>query len=82
MAASLVEYGVGGSALCPVCGLAAKNLSILASHLVERAEVSDGSHVMWLNRNMSKHRLSAEELERLLVAALAGDGPSNEVVKR
>ena len=86
MAASLVGYDAGGSVICPVCGFVAKDLSVLAFHLVERAEASDGLHVMWLNRNVSKHRLSAEELERLLASILAGNVPtsesSNEVVKR
>lgn len=71
-----------GSLLCPVCASPAQDLFVLASHLVEKAEASDGGHVMWLNRNLTKHRKSIEEIERLLVSLVAEDRPSDEVVKR
>ena len=38
----------------------------LARHLIAAAEASDVAHVMWLNRNVTKHRLGAEDLAALL----------------
>lgn len=70
------------SVACPVCGMAPTDLAGLASHLVERAEASDGPHVMWLNRNATKHRTSATDLELLLADALADGGSSSDRVHR
>jgi hypothetical protein len=67
---------------CPVCGLAADDVRGLASHLVEQAEASEGRHVMWLNRNVTKHRSSPDELEPLLAETLRGEGPYGDRVKR
>lgn len=67
---------------CPVCGMAAANLAALASHLITRAEASDGPHVMWLNRRVTKHRTTAAALEPLLAAALAGGGSSGGRINR
>ena len=50
---------------CPVCGAATEDL---AAHFVAAAEASDAAHVMWLNRNVTKHRLTAPELAPLLAA--------------
>ena len=70
------------SVACPVCATVADDLGTLAVHLVERAEASDGRHVMWLNRNATKHRTSARELERLLTASPPGASPAGDRVKR
>lgn len=67
--------------ICQVCGLAAGDVATLAAHLVERAEASDGRHVMWLNRNITKHRTSPADLERLLAEGLGG-GESSDRVRR
>lgn len=69
-------------ATCPVCGLAPADLRALAAHLVEEAARSEGGHVMWLNRNATKHRTSAAGLEPLLEAALAGRGGTEDRVRR
>jgi hypothetical protein len=58
------------------------DVEALASHLVELAEASDGAHVMWLNRCVTKHRISATELIPLLASALTGGDTSNDRVTR
>ena len=67
---------------CAVCGIEAPDLATLASHLAARAEASDGRHVMWLNRNVTKHRTSAAELEALLAAARRGDELESDRIRR
>jgi hypothetical protein len=62
-------------ATCPVCG---DDVAILAEHFVALADLSDGRHIMWLNRNVTKKAVSVEELARLL----QGDGPSGERLRR
>lgn len=79
---NLISQNSDGSLICPVCESAFKDLSSLSVHLVEMAEASDGAHVMWLNRNLTKHRTSTVELERLLAAAMDGGGISSDKVKR
>jgi hypothetical protein len=54
----------------------------LAEHLVERAAASDDRHVMWLNRNVTKHRTDAAGLVPLLREALAGEGSTGERIRR
>ena len=71
-----------GFQLCPVCHRPVKDLSALASHLVQEAEASDSRHVMWLNRNLTKIRKSTEEVEQLLIELLVEGRHSGEVVKR
>lgn len=63
--------------VCPVCGAPADDLDALARHLVEQAEASEGRHVMWLNRHVTKHRTDAAHLAELL-GALAAGRPSGE----
>lgn len=70
------------SVACPVCGIEPADLAGLASHLVEQAEASDGPHVMWLNRNATKRRTSASDLELLLADALADGGSSSDRIHR
>ena len=69
---------------CPVCGipLPAASWAALAEHLVEQADLSEDRHVMWLNRNVTKHQTDVDGLVPLLQAALAGDGPTGERVRR
>jgi len=62
---------------CASCGLKVEDVQALAVHLVQAAERSDVSHVMWLNRNVTKHRVGAAELAVLLEGA-AGGRPSGE----
>jgi hypothetical protein len=52
--------------------LPVEDLGSLAAHLVGEAERSDIAHVMWLNRNVTKHRAGVAELAALLVRY--GDG--------
>jgi hypothetical protein len=54
----------------------------VAAHLVERAEASDGDHVMWLNRHVTKLRVAAADLEPLLAEVLAGGGRAGDRVNR
>jgi hypothetical protein len=55
--------------ICPVCG---NEVGDLAGHLVARAGRSDGQHIMWLNRNVTKKAVDAEELARLLADPAIG----------
>jgi hypothetical protein len=70
------------SPVCPVCGRAEEGLAALAVHFVERSEASDGPHVMWLNRNVTKQRMGAAELEKLLGTARDGGFPPGPRVER
>jgi hypothetical protein len=65
-----------------VCGVTAATdeenaAAALASHLIAEADASDGRHVMWLNRTVTKHRVDAGELADLL-ARWAGPGPAGD----
>ncbi len=51
---------------CPVCGVRAEDTRSLAAHFVAEAARSDVAHVMWLNRNVTKHRVDADRLAQLL----------------
>lgn len=73
---------VGTPQACPVCGIPQGDLPAVAAHLVERAEASDGDHVMWLNRHVTKLRVAAADLEPLLAEVLAGGGPAGDRVNR
>ena len=57
-----------------MCGIAVEPVSwgALAAHLVEQAAASDARHVMWLNRNVTKHATDAAHLAVLLERALGG----------
>jgi hypothetical protein len=68
--------------LCPVCEVPQADLPAMAAHFVERAEASDGNHVMWLNRHVTKLRVSAADLEPLLAAVLAGGNTTGDRVNR
>jgi hypothetical protein len=68
---------------CLVCGTAAAGgAPALAAHLIEQAEKSDGAHVMWLNRNVTKHQTGAVELAGLLVAWASATPSGQDRVKR
>ena len=54
----------------------------MAEPLAERAGASDDRHVMWLNRNVTKHKTSVDALVPLVRAAVAGEGPTGERVRR
>jgi hypothetical protein len=71
---------VGAPARCPVCdaALRAPSWGELAEHLVDRAAASEDRHVMWLNRNVTKHRVDTPELGRLLERVDRGDDLSDE----
>jgi hypothetical protein len=62
---------------CPVCGLTVRDVGSLAAHLVGEAERSDIAHVMWLNRNLTKHRVGVAQLA-VLLEQYAGGGPAGE----
>lgn len=67
---------------CPVCGAGVAALRALAEHFVARSERSDARHIMWLNRNVTKLRTPASDLEPLLAAALFGERPTAARVRR
>lgn len=76
--------------VCPVCGTgvtAVRGTGVtavgaLAEHFVELSERSDARHIMWLNRNVTKLRTPAADLEPLLAAVLAGERPATVRVPR
>lgn len=74
--------GTPGAAGCPVCKAPQRDLPALAAHLVERAEASEGNHVMWLNRYVTKLRMPAADLEPLLADILAGGDATGDRVNR
>ena len=49
---------------CPVCGLKFDrgNYRMLADHFVDQSRASDFRHISWLNRNVSKDLMKAEDL--------------------
>lgn len=54
---------------CPSCGSGFQkhdDYHTLAEHFVAKASLSDASHVMWLNRNITKNKSNAEFLSKLL----------------
>ena len=67
---------------CPVCGESWGTGLGLAEHFVALAETSDGAHIMWLNRRVTKHRLDAPSLAPLLMTALSGTAPVADRVER
>jgi hypothetical protein len=67
---------------CPVCGVSVEDLDQLAVHLVGGAESSDIAHVMWLNRNVTKHRVDAARLAVLLQRFADGESAGEERVAR
>ncbi len=70
---------------CPVCGMTVaigRPPRALADHLVEQAGASDGAHVMWLNRNVTKYRTGATELAGLLGTWASTRSTGQERVKR
>lgn len=68
---------------CPACAVTVVDGAAgLASHLVAQAEGSDVGHVMWLNRNITKHRLGAGELAQLLGDWAATGRPGEDTVAR
>jgi hypothetical protein len=71
-------------ATCPVCGVAIEPASwdALAAHLVGQAAASDDRHVMWLNRNVTKHATDAGHLALLLEQAHGGAPDDAERVRR
>jgi hypothetical protein len=54
----------------------------LAEHLVVEAGQSDIAHVMWLNRNVTKHRVAAAELAVLLRGQNEGPDGGHGRVRR
>jgi pyrroloquinoline-quinone synthase len=53
---------------CPACltPFERGDHSALAVHLVQQADASDASHVRWLNQNLSRKKMGANELEGVL----------------
>jgi len=72
----------GSMPTCASCGLMVDDVGALAAHLVQAAERSDVSHVMWLNRNVSKRRVGAAELAVLLERAADGRTSGEDRVPR
>jgi hypothetical protein len=57
-------------------------MDALAEHLVLEAGRSDVAHVMWLNRNVTKHRVAAAELAVLLRRRTEGMATGEDRVER
>ena len=55
---------------CPVCGLKFEsgNYRMLAEHFIYQSRSSDFRHVSWLNRNISRNLMNAEDLSDSLVS--------------
>ena len=55
---------------CPVCGLKFEsgNYRMLAKHFIYQSGSSDFRHVSWLNRNISRNLMNAEDLSDSLVS--------------
>jgi hypothetical protein len=76
--------------VCPVCAVATPPAApealgpaqALALHFVDAAGRSDVSHVMWLNRNVTKHRVTTGELARLLAGWAAASDAGADRVRR
>jgi hypothetical protein len=67
---------------CPVCTLEVLDVAALALHLVAEAEQSDVAHVMWLNRHVTKCRVSPAALQVLLEGECSGDlSPGKRVAR-
>ena len=50
---------------CPAClDLDYANYEDLSNHLLEKAQISDPSHIMWLNRYIATKRVTQNELSR------------------
>ena len=50
---------------CPAClDLDYPNYEDLSNHLLEKAQISDPSHIMWLNRYIATKRVTQNELSR------------------
>jgi len=71
-------HGPGGVAAAPDD----QGRGSLAEHLVERAARSDASHIMWMNRHVTKLQTSASQLSPLLEAVLAGQTTDGTRVSR
>jgi pyrroloquinoline-quinone synthase len=52
--------------ICPVCDRVVESYDALAEHFSAEASKSDASHVMWLNRNITKDKNSTPNLSHLL----------------
>ena len=55
--------------ICPVCGVKIKDaeMTTLSSHIYSEAQSSDPAHVMWLNRVISRRKLTDDELTKKIV---------------
>ena len=52
---------------CPAClSLECKNYDELSKHFIQKAQLSDAFHVMWLNRYISVRKLNKEVLAEVL----------------
>jgi hypothetical protein len=69
-------------AVCDVCRVVVDGFDGLAEHLVAEAARSDIAHVMWLNRNVTKHRMAPAELAVLLQRRAAGGATGEELLRR
>ena len=69
---------------CPVCEEASDSYGALATHFSRHSDQNDPGHIMWLNRNITKEKQSAEELSDLLqkFLSLEGTGLKKWVKKR
>ncbi len=67
---------------CPICECQVTDLHQLAVHLFNKAQVSDGQHIMWLNRNLTKFQVPVEKLYKLLEQSGFGKPNNQDVVTR
>ncbi len=61
---------------CPVCyeGFSHGDFKRLSHHFTKETEISDFEHVSWLNRNISKYKISEDGLEKKISEFYSLDG--------
>ncbi|HWO94016.1 MAG TPA: C2H2 type zinc finger domain-containing protein [Dehalococcoidia bacterium] len=69
---------------CPVCLMTFRegDYHALAAHVSQEADRSDGKHIMWLNRNVTKLRTDPSTLAELLKRYLEGGTTGAERIVR
>ena len=67
---------------CAVCAVKVRGFEALAEHFVAQAARSDGAHVMWLNRNVTKYQVGSAELAMMLRRQARGLDTGSPQVRR
>lgn len=66
---------MGRGLRCFVCQVSVEDFPALADHFYAAASASDASHVMWLNRHITRKKVSRDQLSELLHRYLAERPP-------